>query len=75
MTNTTVHSHNTSQSTNIHINTVSKIDKCNFVYHFSLIWNACPLRYRQLYKTAFSKTMQNTAFVSRFNIFDTYILY
>ena len=40
--NTAVHEHFTKSSSNLHIETVTTIDKHNFVYYSFLKWNACP---------------------------------
>ncbi len=53
--NSSVHTHNTRQSTNVHINSVTSIDKRNFVYHSTLFWNACPLYVRLLTRSAFMR--------------------
>ena len=44
-----VHLHITRSSTNIHINHVSSLDKRNFVYNCTVIWNNCPVHIRSLY--------------------------
>jgi hypothetical protein len=51
--NNAVHCHNTRNSTNLHVNVITSLDKRNFVYHCVLIWNACPVSYRKLHKSAF----------------------
>jgi hypothetical protein len=44
--NNLVHRHFTRSSTNVHINTVSSVDKRNFIYYSVLNWNACSVEMR-----------------------------
>ena len=46
--NNMIHNHNTRQSSNLHLNTVSSLDCHNFVYHCTVFWNACPVDIRLL---------------------------
>jgi hypothetical protein len=40
------HTHFTRTSINIHINTVSTLDLCNFVYNCVICWNECSIEIR-----------------------------
>ena len=53
LVNNMVHLHITRSSTNIHINHVSSLDKRNFVYNCTVIWNNCPVHIRSLLRSAF----------------------
>ena len=53
LVNNMVHLHITRSSTNIHINYVSSLDKRNFVYNCTVIWNNCPVHIRLLLRSAF----------------------
>jgi hypothetical protein len=44
--NNLVHGHFTRSSTNVHINTVTSVDKRNFIYYSVLNWNACNVEMR-----------------------------
>ena len=46
LANDMVHLHITRSSTNIHINHVSSLDKRNFVYNCTIVWNNCPVHIR-----------------------------
>ena len=53
LVNNMVHLHITHSSTNIHINHVSFLDKRNFVYNCTVIWNNYPAHIRSLLRSAF----------------------
>ena len=53
-------------STNIHVNRVSSLDKRNFVYNCTVIWNNCPVHIRSLLRSAFLH--QCKLFVNFFNL-------
>ena len=53
LVNNMVHLHITRSSTNIHINHVSSLDKHNFVYNYTVIWNNCPVHIHSLLRSAF----------------------
>ena len=44
--NDAVHTHNSRQSHNLHIDYLSTIDKHNFLYYCRLYWNASLVEYR-----------------------------
>jgi hypothetical protein len=54
--NNVIHSHNTRQSDNIHINAINSLDSHNFIYHCVLFWNQCPTEIRKLRKSLFLNT-------------------
>ena len=51
--NTAVHTHYTRTSVNLHVSTVTTLDKHNFVYNALLAWNECPDELRTLPKLKF----------------------
>ncbi len=53
VTNNIVHSHFTRTSCNIHIASISSLEKRNFIYNCMLTWNACLPANRLLSKSAF----------------------
>jgi hypothetical protein len=50
--NNVLHEHNTRTAINIHINSVSAVDRRNFIYHCILLWNNCHIE-KHLSKRAF----------------------
>ena len=53
ITNSLIHAHNTRTVSNFHINSLSTLDRRNFVYHSILHWNKTPIEHRTLSKTNF----------------------
>jgi hypothetical protein len=45
--NTAVHSHYTHTSVNLHVSSITTLDKHNFVYNALLAWNECPAELRK----------------------------
>jgi hypothetical protein len=62
VTNNAVHGHVTRSSTNLHITTVSSLDKHNFIYNCSVAWNKCPLSLRNLPKRKFMASYKSLMF-------------
>jgi hypothetical protein len=62
VTNNAVHGHVTRSSTNLHITTVSSLDKHNFIYNCSVAWNKCPLSLRNLPKRKFMASCKSLMF-------------
>lgn len=52
-TNSMVHCHFTRTHTNLHINSISSLDRRNFIYNAMLCWNQCPIEIRLLPKSTF----------------------
>jgi Reverse transcriptase (RNA-dependent DNA polymerase) len=55
-TNNLVHVHNTRSNANVHINSVSSVDKRNFIYYSVLNWNACTVEMRTQSRYNFSRS-------------------
>jgi hypothetical protein len=53
MPNTAMHSHYTHTSVNLHVSSITTLDKQNFVYNALLAWNECPAELRTLPKFKF----------------------
>ena len=53
VTNSPLHSHYTRTCTNLHISTVSTLNKHNFSYNSTLFWSKCPLGLCSLLKYIF----------------------
>ncbi len=53
VTNSMIHCHFTRMYTNLHISTISALDRRNFIYNTMLCWNQCPPEIRLLPKPTF----------------------
>ena len=58
-TNSMIHVHNTRRSNNIHVNTISSLDKRNFKYHCIPNWNSNPKQYRVISKQLFMRNCKS----------------
>ena len=58
-TNDKLHSHNTHNAINIHIESLSLLQYRNFINHSILFCNKCPIKIRELSMSAFCAHLYN----------------
>ena len=73
--NINIHDHNTRSYTNVHINSITALDRRNFMYSCVLKWYDCPYNLRRLTKRAFMKKCKSSLIESVCQLANNYYSY